>query len=196
MSLTQAEILDTLGLSGKSPARAVVDLSKLELDEARCAAIFRQFAGDDATMPANRILSVVVTYLVYDAAAGRPVDVSGCVARANRLADNMPYNFSDAAEAERLAAKANARAERAEKAAQKAANPEPRETVNPDGSITRKRGRPPSGQKSVYDQVKELYIAAADRSKEVMLPLLQSTLGLVPGTAQTYWYKAKKEIGA
>ena len=192
MSLTQGEIMEALGLSGMSGARAVVELSKRDLDDYHNALVFRQFAGDDAEIP-NRV-GAVVGYLVYDAAMGKPLDVAGCIARAAKLDS---YNFSDAARAEREAAK-TARAEKAAaKAAEKAEKAaQPRETVNPDGTITRKRGRPPAGTKTVWEQVRELYVAAADKSKEAMLPMLQEKLGLVHGTAQTYWYKAKKEIGA
>lgn len=197
MSLTQSEIMVTLGLDGKSAARAIVDFSKMELDETRTLALFRQFAGDDATTPPARILSTVVAYLVHDAANGAPLDVAAAIDRAAALASRLPYGYSDAAAAERDAAKAAERAAKVVKAeaAKAEAVATPRVVVNDDGTVTRKRGRPPAGVKSVYDQVRDLYLAAADRSKEAMLPVLQSSLNLGAGTAQTYWYKAKKEIG-
>lgn len=191
MSLTQAEILDSLGLTGKSPARAVVELAKLELDDAKNALLFRQFAGDDAEMPASRLLRSVVAYLVVDAASGLPLDVAGCMARTERLAAAVPYNFSDAAEAERQAAKAEARAEREAKAEAKKVV-----VVDAEGNaVPRRRGRPAAvAGESTYDKVKALYDAAVDKSKETLLPMLQDTLGLSTGTATVYWYKAKKEV--
>lgn len=191
MSLTQAEILTALGLAGKSGVRAVVNFAEMDLDEAKCETIFRQFAGDDAVMPDNRI-QAVVSYLIYDAAMGKPLDVADCIARANRL---DCYNFTDGAKAERVALKAQKAAKAAEKAAAKAEKASvPREVVNADGTVSRRRGRAPAGVASAFDRVAELWRTATDRSKDGFIATIQQTLGMGHGSAQTYYYKAKKEI--
>lgn len=191
--MTPADVLVILDLSPTmSGARAVVELSRRDFDEATAVRLYRGIAGEAAPIP-NRI-NAVLGYLAYDAALGKDTDVAGCVARAAKLEG---YNFSEAARSEREAT----RMARAEKVAAKAAAKaevvaKPLVTVNDDGTLTRKRGRPPAGVKSVYEQVKELYVAAVDKSKETMLPALQAALGLNAGTAQTYWYKAKKELAS
>lgn len=194
--LTPNEILETLGLKGASPTRAVVAFGAMGTDEIQDANIFRQFAGDDAELPSARLLHVVVTYLIHDAAAGKEPDVKECIARAERLARNFRYNFSDAAYAERAAEMAQQRAERQQKLAEMAAEraAAPRETVNPDGTISRRRGRPPAGVRSAFDMAAELYAKATDRSKEAIIAMFQRELGLGFNSAQTYYYKARKEV--
>ncbi len=202
MLLTQAEILQNLGLDKTAPVRIPYAIGQMGLSAHQLGVLFRNFAGDSAELPANHLIETVVTYLVYDAAKGLPLDVAGCIARTEKMAKLMPGSFTVSASDARAAARDAERAERLAKlgvdpnATPDAAPVKPYEVHNADGTISRKRGRPPAGVKSVYDQVKELYIAAVDKSKEAMLPLLQSQLGLVPGTAQTYWYKAKKELAS
>jgi hypothetical protein len=191
MSYTQAEILEHLGLRGLSPARATVEFAKLNMDEAKAEVLFCDFAGEDATLPPLRLMTTVVAYLVNDAAAGKPLDVAGCVKRAEKLAKDQPWNFSDAAIAERNAEKAALKAAKAEK---EAAPVVPREVVQEDGSIKRRAGRPRAGEITIYGQIKELYAKAADRSKEVLIPFFVSTLQIGEGTATTYWHKARKEV--
>lgn len=194
MSMTQSEILEALGLAGYSPTRAVVAYSAMDMDESKASMWFREIT--DAEMPPLRIINAVLGYIIQDAAAGKPQDIAGCIAKANTLAERIPSMFSDAAAEERAAERAKARAEKEAKRAKLAERAaEERTTVAEDGTVTHKRGRPRKGEVTVYSQVKELYNAATDRSKEAMLPLLQEKLGLTAGTAQTYWYKAKKETG-
>lgn len=218
MSMTQAEIIDSLGLTGKSPARTVVDFSTRDTDDTRCAVIYRQFVGDDAEIPAR--VSSVVNYLLYDAARGLPVDAESAIARAAALSG---YNFTDAARAEREATKAV----KAEKVAAKAAAKEVREAApkltdeeraaNREAKVAAKVAEreavkaaklaagivPRSfgnklepGQKSMFDKVKDIFIAAPDKSKPVIIASLMDTLGLIPSTAQMYYYKARKEVAA
>lgn len=195
MSLTQSEIMETLGLAKMGGSRAVNALSSMDLDTLQLAAIFTQFAGD-VERPANRILRTVVSYLVYDAAMGKPLDVTGCINRAEALAAREPSMFSDAGEAERDAAKAQARADReARLAAMKAESAsKPREVVNEDGTVSRRRGRPPAGVASAFDRVADMWKNATDRSKEGFIAAVQQALGMGHGSAQTYYYKCKKEI--
>jgi hypothetical protein len=185
MSLSQSEILVNLDLVGMAPVRIPTALRERDYSDEQYISVFRLFAGEDASLPAYHLIPVVVTYLAHDAASGRPLDVANCIARAQRVADILPGNFSEAA--------ARERAELREKSGKK---PEPKPVVlNEDGTpVARKRGRAPSGGESVYDKVKAAYLAAADKSKGAMLPMLQETLGIGAGTAQTYWYKAKKEL--
>jgi hypothetical protein len=189
MSMTQAEILDSLGLTGKSPARVVVDFSTRETDDVRCAVIYRQFAGDGAEIPAR--VSSVVNYLLYDAARGLPVDTTSAIARAAALSG---YNFTDAAKAERD----NAKAVKADKAAVKAADKEATKAANLAAGIVPRNfsNKLGPGQKSMFDKVKDIFIAAPDKSKPVIIAALMDTLGLIPATAQMYYYKARKEVAA
>lgn len=187
MTMTQAEILDSLGLTAKSPARVVVDFSTRETDDVRCAVIYRQFAGDGAEIPAR--VSSVVNYLLYDAARGLPVDTASAIARAAALSG---YNFTDAAKAERD----NAKAVKADKAAVKAADKEATKAANLAAGITPRNKKLEPGQKSMLDKVKDIYAAAEDKSKDAIIKLLMDTLGLIPATAQMYYYKARKEVAA
>ena len=197
MALTQTEILNVLGFAGMSPARVASEFGKMNMDDFQCERLFRDFAGDAAEVPPIRILSVVVGYLVYDAAAGKPLDVAGAVARTERLAAIMPGSFTAGAKAEARMQREKERAERraamgikdGEPAAPKLAQ---RVTENADGTVTIKRGRFAEGP-SLYDRIKAFYDAAADKAREVLVPAIVSEFKCGDGTATTYWYKAKKE---
>lgn len=195
MSLTQSEILASLNITG-SPARAVVELTSRELSPTLLRAIYVQFAGDNGPTVSDTLLAPTVSYLVHDAAAGLPLNVQGAIDKATALTAANPWRFSEAAERERLALVA------AEKP--KAAKPPaPRDddddedggapVVNRDGVQTFKRGRPAPGTKTAYAQAAELLAEAVNHTREAGIALLQEKLGLGFGSAQTYYYKAKKE---
>lgn len=200
MNYTPAEVIELLGLKGRNAIAAVTELGDRGYNTETFRKIYVQFAGDNAPAVNDRLLDVVVNYMVQSALITGTVDVDFCINRATELAARMPWSFSDAANTERELARAKAREERNAKLgikeAEKAERAAARETVNPDGSIARKRGRPAAGTKTAYEQAKELYIATEDKAKEAVIAMLQATLKLGFGTAQTYYYKAKKEVAA
>lgn len=185
------EILTIFDIApGASPARAVVELSRRDLDEERHTAIYRALAGAEADVPAR--VGAVNAYILMDTVMGKELNIPFAIERAAALPG---YNFSESARSEREAARAERSAKRAEKAAEKAEKAAvPYETVAEDGTITRKRGRPPAGTVPTYQKVKEFYIEATDRSKGTMLPLLQAKFGLTESSATVYWYRARKEV--
>jgi hypothetical protein len=200
MSYTPAEVIEQLGLTGRGAIAAINELNKRDMNVVEARKVYDKFAGDNPPPLADRLLAVTVNYMVQSALMTGQVDVQFCIERAEKLALAMPSSFTDAANSERAALRAKAREERAAKlaitVAEKAERAAVREVVNPDGTVSRKRGRPPSGVKTAYEQAKDLYVSAVDKSKEAVIAMLQSTLSLGFGTAQTYYYKAKKETPA
>lgn len=207
--LTQEEILNNLNLNGQSPSRAVVNLSKMELPDAKLVLLFRNFAGEDATLPDTNITEAVVTYLVYDAARGAALDIEGAVSRAKRLAESMPGSFTESAKSERKALQERERMEReAErmKAIGAKLPAEARENASPVTLMTtadapmlaepKRRGRQKAAPgEGTYDRALAIYNAAPDKALNVLVPLMVETLGCAEASARVYWYKAKKESG-
>lgn len=209
MQLTQAEILTNLSLTCQSPARAVVNLSKLELSDTNLVKLFRNFAGEDAALPESNITETVVSYLVYDAARGIAVDVSGAIDRAKRLAASLPGTFTEGAKRERAVMQERERVEReaerlkyigklpAELKADAVGVVPAMPTADaPLMAEPKRRGRQKAAPgESTYDRALAMYNAADDKSRDVLVPLMAEALGCAPGSAMVYWYKAKKEVG-
>ena len=190
MSMTQAEILESLNLVG-SPARVVVELSSRELSPERMRAIFVQFAGED-TFVREPLLNVTVKYLVVQAASGQPLDVAACIAQGEAYAAKNPWEFTEAVLREAAALRAT----------EEKAKPKPPKddddsegtpVIDREGTAPFKRGRPAPGQKSAFQQATELLTELGEHTREQGIALLQEKLGLGFGSAQTYFYKAKAE---
>ena len=215
MQLTAQEILRSLGLEGKSPAAAIVGLSRLELDDVNMASVFKSFSGDAIALPSTRVLGTVVGYLVYDAAKNIALDVEKAIQRAEAMVIRMPWAFSDAAEQERqrlrdekIAKTAEKEAMKAVKVAQVAESDDNGETVQVKTHETvqvkaddapKKRGRQKAAPgESNYDKVLAMYSNAdeAGRDRKVLLPRIIKELGMSDSSATVYWYKAKKEVDA
>ncbi len=207
MQLTAQEILRSLGLEGKSPAAAIVGLSRLELDDVHMASVFKSFSGDAIALPSTRVLGTVIGYLVYDAAKNIALDVEKAIQRAEAMVIRMPWAFSDAAEQERqrlrdekIAKTAEKEAVKAVKAAQVAESNDDGETVQVKADdAPKKRGRQKAAPgESNYDKVLAMYSNAdeAGRDRKVLLPRIIKELGMSDSSATVYWYKAKKEVDA
>lgn len=196
--LSAAEVLTILNLNGMSALRAVSELNSREYSADKLELVFRDFAGN-APLPKPALLETVVAYMVYDAAAGKDLDVQSCLDRANALYAREPSLFT-----EKLTKESDAtvdapvtitRRPREVEAPAAPVAPKASEPATPEPPKV-KRGRPPSGQPSVYDRVKDAYIAATDRSRDTMVTMLVEKMGLNQSTATVYWYKVKKEVGA
>lgn len=194
MSRSPPEVMESLGMVGLSPARVASDYGKLDLDPTAARKIYREFAGDTAPEVSDRLVVTTVSYMLFDTASGKALDVADAIDRAERLAARMPWAYTESAAAERAALRAATR-EVKKVAVEAAAAERAAVPVDPDAPVVIKRGRKPAGVKSIYSQVADLWNAAADRSKEGFIKHLQDTLSLGFGTAQTYYYKAKKELG-
>ena len=182
---TPDEILISLDLTGKSPARVVVEISSRCLSPTIYQGIYAKFDGAAAHPVSDRLIATVVTYLLHDAAKKLPLDIPAVIARTEALAAAMPYNYSEAAVRERTAG-VKVTDDDSEGGGKTIA------PVDPDAP-KRGRGRPSSGDKSAYQQAKELYDEAVDKTKDAVISMLQVALGIQFGSAQTYYYKAKKE---
>lgn len=199
LHLSQAETLETLGLAKLGGAATVNRYSAMDLSATAHRKWYNSLAGDDAPEVEDRYIGTVMTYLVYDAAMGKPLDVAKAIERTMKMAAAMPGSFTVSASQ----ARSNERAKLAEARAAELAKYVGKDKgdgdggttapVDADAPVTRKRGRTASGQKSVYTQVQELWVAAVDRTREGFIQHVRDALGLEFGTAQTYYYKAKKE---
>lgn len=196
IQLTQAEVLDNLGLKGTSVAAALNAYKKMDNGVPQHRNLYLTFAGANAPEVEDRFIETVVHYLIAQAVQGKPLDVDACIDQTLTLAAKMPGSYSVSAAAERKMERDKARAERtaAYDSLVAAGADKPAEPVDPNAPPVFKRGRKPAGVKSVFEQVADLWRDAADRSKEGFIAYLIATLSLKPGTAQTYYYKALKEI--
>ena len=191
MTLTQTEILESLNLIG-SPARVVVELSSRELSTERLQAIYLQFAGEHAQPIREPLLPVTVNYLVMQAAAGEALDVAACVARAEAFEQKNPWNFTEAVQRE----KAALLSEQKKKAVKPPSDDDSgTPTIVRDNITAPPKAKRDPGAKSAFAQAAELLAEAVGHTREEGIALLQDRLDLPFGSAQTYYYKAKKERG-
>lgn len=193
MSLTQTEILESLNLVG-SPARVVVELSSREYSNDRLRAIYVQFAGENGPVVSESLLSVTVRYLVMQAASGEALDVAACVARAEAFAVKNPWGFTEAVQREKAALLAAQKPAKVVKPPRDDDDDSGTPAISREGAEAPKPKRDP-GSKSAFAQAAALLAEAVGHTREEGIALLQDKLGLPFGSAQTYFYKAKKERG-
>lgn len=184
-----------------SPSRAVNAYGKLDLSPSEHRRWYHTLAGSQAVEVEDRIVGTVVGYIVQDTAKGLPLNVVEAVDRAKALAERYPGSFTVTAASERSAARAKAREERQAELSRNikarieaGESPEKVKAELEAPKVKGKRGRPSLGEESVFAKVTKEWLSATDRSKEAFIAHLVVKLSLNAGTAQTYYYKAKKEV--